>query len=201
MSEQGQKSLGGLLVAAGLSSRMGEFKPLLTLGSAPLLAHALKKLRDAGVEKLVVVTGHRAEALQPILEEFGAEAVHNAAYAATQMFDSVKLGLAALQGVDRVLLSPADCPAIAPETYRAVLASPAAIARPVYEGKPGHPVMLAGRLIPRLLADEGPMGLRGALERCGEAIDDVPVADPGILMDADTPEELEALRRYWEKRA
>ena len=71
-----------------------------------------------------------------------------------------------------------------------------ALACPVYQGQQGHPILLSAGLIPLILADYGEGGLRGALDRCGQAMTQIAVEDPGTLHDADTPQDFSALLDY-----
>ena len=60
---------------------------------------------------------------------------------------------------------------------------------PVCEGKPGHPILLRSSLIDSILKDDGSSGLEGAVEHCGTPMYFLNVEDPGIIHDADTPED------------
>ena len=87
-----------LIVAAGMSSRMGQFKPLLSIGSISIAQRVVASLRQAGISKVVMVTGCNATALERHLAENDVIFLRNEAYETTQMFDSVKIGLEYLQG-------------------------------------------------------------------------------------------------------
>ena len=50
--------IGGVILAAGLSSRMKDFKPLLPIGNTTFIKRLILQMRTVGVEKIVVVTGH-----------------------------------------------------------------------------------------------------------------------------------------------
>ena len=188
---------GALIVAAGMSSRMGDFKPMLNIGSISIAQRVIATFQQAGVEKIVMVTGYNAAALERHLAGNGVVFLRNENFETTQMFDSARIGLAYLRDkCDRVLFTPVDIPLFTAATVQALLASAAALACPVCEEKTGHPTLIASRLIDRILADRGEGGLRGALERCGAEMVCVPVEDRGILHDADTPEDYRALLAY-----
>ena len=188
---------GAVVVAAGMSSRMGDFKPMLNIGSISIAQRIIATLRQAGVDRIVMVTGYNALALERHLANNGVIFLRNENYEHTQMFDSAKIGLAYLQGkCDKILFTPVDIPLFTADTVRAVLGSGAELAFPVCEGRPGHPIMLSSPLIPALLADSGEEGMQGALSRCGGEMTPVPVEDAGILHDADTPEDYRALLKY-----
>lgn len=188
---------GAVIVAAGMSSRMGDFKPMLNIGSISIAQRVLATFQQAGVEKIVMVTGYNATALEKHLANNGIVFLRNEEYEHTQMFESAKLGLGYIQDkCDRVLFTPVDIPLFTAATVHSLLESGAELACPVCQGQTGHPILIASHLIDAILKDEGEGGLRGALERCGAAMKEIPVSDQGILHDADTPQDYKALLRY-----
>ena len=188
---------GALIVAAGMSSRMGDFKPMLNIGSISIAQRVVATFQQAGVDKIVMVTGYNATALERHLAGNGIVFLRNERYETTHMFDSARIGLDYLKDkCDRVLFTPVDIPLFTAATVQALLASGAPLAAPVCGGETGHPTLIASELIPALLADSGEGGLRGAMERCGAQTELIPVQDRGILHDADTPEDYRALLAY-----
>ena len=186
-----------LIVAAGMSSRMGDFKPMLNIGSISIAQRVVASLQQAGVEKIVMVTGYNAVQLERHLSGLGIVFLRNENYEHTQMFESACIGLSYLADkCDRLLFTPVDIPLFTAATLQQLLGSDAPLACPVCDGKRGHPILIASSLIGRILSDSGHDGLRGALERCGAPMTEIPVEDRGILHDADTPEDYKALLRY-----
>lgn len=84
---------GALIVAAGKSSRMGDFKPMLQLGSISIAQRVINNFRQAGISKIVVVTGYNADALERHLASNHVIFLRNEDYETTHMFDSVRIGL------------------------------------------------------------------------------------------------------------
>ena len=186
-----------LIVAAGMSSRMGDFKPLLNIGSISIAQRVVATFQQAGVDKIVMITGYNATLLERHLSGNGVVFLRNEDYRTTQMFDSVCIGLRYLRDkCDRVLFTPVDIPLFTAATVRALLETDAELACPAVEGETGHPTLIAAPLFDRILADPGDQGLRGALERCGAELRLLPVEDRGVLHDADTPEDYKALLKY-----
>ena len=186
-----------LIVAAGMSSRMGDFKPLLNIGSISIAQRVVATFQQAGVEKIVMITGYNALLLERHLSGNGIVFLRNEEYETTHMFDSVCIGLRYLRDkCDRVLFTPVDIPLFTAATVRALLDSDADLACPAVGDETGHPILIAASLIDRILADPGERGLRGALENCGVPLRRIPVSDLGILHDADTPEDYRALLHY-----
>ena len=113
------------------------------------------------------------------------------------MFDSVKIGLSyLLDKCDKVLFTPVDVPLFTARTVKTILDSGAPLAVPMCEGKQGHPILIASRLIPEILRDSGGMGLKGAMDRCSEPLLRIDVEDFGTIHDADTPEDFFQLVDY-----
>ena len=186
-----------LITAAGMSSRMGDFKPMLNIGSISIAQRVIATFQQAGIDRIVMVTGFQAAALERHLAGNGIVFLRNENYQTTQMFESVCIGLRYLQDkCDRVLFTPVDIPLFTSATVKALMASGAELASPVCDGVAGHPTLISSSLFEAILSDSGEGGLRGALDRCGARLEQVPVMDKGILHDADTPEDYEALLAY-----
>ena len=186
-----------LIVAAGMSSRMGDFKPMLSIGSISIAQRVVATFQQAGIRKIVMVTGFNAVTLERHLAGSSVIFLRNDEYATTQMFDSVKIGLTYLQDkCSAVLFTPVDIPLFTAATVRALVDSGGALACPVCQGETGHPLFIHAELFDRILADSGEGGLKGAVERCGAQMRQIPVDDPGTLHDADTPADFSALVDY-----
>lgn len=189
--------IGALIVAAGMSSRMGQFKPMLSIGSISVAQRIVATLSQAGVSKIVMVTGYNATMLERHLSGNGIIFLRNENYETTQMFDSVKIGLAYLRGkCDKVLFTPVDVPLFTARTAKIILESGADLACPMCQGRQGHPILIANSLIPEILGDCGEQGLKGAMDRCSVPLVRIDVEDPGTIHDADTPEDFSALVNY-----
>ena len=185
---------GAVVVAAGMSSRMGDFKPMLSIGEISVAQRVVATLRQAGAERVVVVTGYNADELERHLSKSGGVFVRNEEYRTTEMFDSALIGLKYIRGkCDRILFTPVDVPLFTAATVRGLLDSGAELACPVCGGQRGHPILMSPNVVDRLLRDSGEDGLKGALGRCGVPMTLVDVPDPGILHDADTPEDYRQL--------
>lgn len=186
--------IGALIPAAGMSTRMGDFKPLLLLGPATMAERLIAAFRGAGADEIVMVTGFQAERMERVLAGSGVTFIRNEAYAQSDMFASARLGLSYLvPRCDRILFTPVDVPLFSTATVKALLDSEAEIACPTFHGMRGHPLLLSKDAAARLLEDGGEDGMRGAIARCGVQVTEVPVIDEGILRDADTPQDFQRL--------
>lgn len=199
--------------AAGLSSRMGAFKPLLDLNGKPLICRTLDSLWAGGAETICVVTGHRAEELEAAAAAPDVRFVRNPDYAQNGMLESVQIGLKALFGKGRqtaaehpfdfVFILPGDIPLAGPQTMQALKTaaeSGALIARPSHKGRAGHPALLSNSMVAELLQYKGPDGLRGFLKGHLAETVFVETDDPAILADADTPEDYQKVLELKKKR-
>ena len=190
-----------VISAAGLSSRMGDFKPLMKLGEYTMAEHLIRSFLQAGVTELVIVTGHRAKELEQALSDYPVHFVHNPRYAETQMFDSIKLGFMALSAqAESVFFTPIDVPLFSVRTLHTLTESEFPIVLPSFHGKTGHPILLRRDVIPKLMDYSGNRGLRGAMEESTFPIVRLEVPDEGTVHDADTPEEFETLRSLYQNR-
>ena len=192
------EKLGGLILAAGLSSRMGEYKPLIDVDGRSMIGRVIDMMRNAGAERIVVVTGHRREELEAHLQKEAVEFVFNPDYATTQQLESLKLGLAALsKRCEQIMISPADVPLVHPDTVKALMELDGDFVRPLFDGAPGHPVFLKADWIPYIMSYDGPGGLKGAVESNERMhLISLEVTDQGVVLDNDTKEDLERLFRW-----
>lgn len=186
--------IGAVIVAAGMSTRMRQFKQLMKVGEMTMAERVIDNFKRAGVGEIVMVTGYRAGLLEKALSGSGITFLHNDSYETTEMFDSAKIGLAYLKNrCRRVLFCPVDIPFFTVETVGRVMESDALLACPVCRGRTGHPIAIDARLIPALLEYRGEGGLKGAIDDLGVETDLIDVDDPGALMDADTKEDFRKL--------
>ncbi len=189
----------GLVLAAGSSTRMGAGNKLLQLvRGEPLLRHAVKAQLAARTAPVIVVTGHQQDEVRAALSGLDVGFVHNPAYG-EGLATSLKAGLAALPAeVAGVVVSLGDMPnvtaGVIDRLAQAFADRPEALAVvPTLLGQRGNPVLLARRLFPEVAKLSGDQGARRLIDGAGEAVEEVPLDDPAIALDIDTPEALKAL--------
>jgi molybdenum cofactor cytidylyltransferase len=192
-----------VLPAAGASRRMGRPKLLLPFRGEPLVASVVASLRAGGVVGIVLVTAADDDELRDWARQAGVATAVNPA-PERGMLSSIQEGIAALGGADALarrgdvlLVSPADLPRLDPqsvaELLRRMAAAKAPLAVPVYQGKRGHPLALAPALIPEILDLDPEVGLKQLRDRHEAELLEVPVDDPGVVWDVDTPADYESL--------
>lgn len=186
--------IGGMILAAGLSQRMGDFKPLMPLRDKTLIENTIDSMLMCGITTVTVVLGYRGQQVEKILRSrYIGDAltlVYNNEYATTDMLTSVKIGLSAMPQCDAFFLLPGDMPVVSKQTflavYRAMPHTAPGIVFPTLEGYRKHPPLIDSRFIPEILRYDGQQGLRGFWSLHEEAVVTVPVDDVGCWTDLDT---------------
>lgn len=188
-----------VILAAGRSARLGQFKPMLPLGGICVLEQVVATFRTAGVAALIVVTGYRAGELRPLLAPLPVQAVFNEAYR-EGMFSSVQAGLRMLPpACEAFFIHPADIPLVRSQTVGRMSAAFAdrkpPVLYPTFEGRRGHPTLIRRDLLPDILAWHGAGGLQAFLENRVSDSRELPVADEAVLLDMDTEADYRRLRK------
>jgi CTP:molybdopterin cytidylyltransferase MocA len=184
----------GLVLAAGAGTRFGgAVKQLAPLRGRPLLEHAVAAmLAVPALDPVLVVLGHAADEILRAADLGEAEVVACEDWASGQSA-SLRCGLAALAGADAVVVTLGDQPFITPQVIAAALDQLAGhdAVRAVYDGTPGHPVVLGPRVLAAAGELAGDQGARDLLSRFH-----VKRWEAGHLasaVDVDTQEELSRL--------
>ncbi|HBR07127.1 MAG TPA: phosphohydrolase [Desulfovibrio sp.] len=196
---------GAVILAAGLSTRMHGFKPLLPLGGKSLLAQAGDLFRRAGAQEIVAVTGHRAAEVRAEAARLGLKTAHNPDFE-SGMFSSVRAGLAALSpGLEAAFVLPVDIPLVRLCTLRQMLErlerlpfGVVEVFTPWFRGEPGHPPLLRSGAVARVLESPAGENLRAVL--AGLSQERLDTADSGILFDLDTDADYTRALHLWERR-
>ncbi len=189
-----RRGVSAIVLAAGLSSRMGRSKPLLLLNGTPLLTHALNALRASDVAEIVVVLGAQADRVRHEIPLESTCVVVNPDFA-QGMSTSIRAGLRAVSpDSDAFLIVLADQPLVSSSTYNSLVArleaTAARVLVPTFAGVRGNPVLLHRSLSSEVESITGDVGCRQVLAAHAEEVVEVPVDDPGVLVDIDTVEEL-----------
>jgi molybdenum cofactor cytidylyltransferase len=185
-----------IVLAAGLSRRMGRPKLLLELRGRPVIRHAVECVIAAGIRQVVVVTGPEQEALARALDGLDVRFAVNPTPEAGQG-TSVGVAVSALAaGTDSVLIALGDQPRVPAEVIPALIealkAPGKAIAVPRYADGLGNPVLFAASVFPELRALGGDRGARAVVERDPSRLAIVDIRSP-MPRDIDTPEDYESL--------
>lgn len=190
-------TVSAILLAAGLSTRMGRPKPLLPWQDATLLEFQVAQLAAAGVGDIVVVLGHEADAVREHVRQ-PARAVLNPDYAEGRA-SSLRTGATTTpDDVEAIVILGVDQPRPAEIIARLLQEHRSrgnAITLPTHEAHRGHPIVLAGALLTELRqVQEQTLGLREVLEQYADAIVEVEFETPVVLLDLNTTADYERAR-------
>lgn len=187
-------TLAAAVLAAGASARMGALGPkalLRTREGETFLERAVARCASVEADPILVVTGAHALSAPP-----PAQVVPNPDWPRGQL-SSLQAALRVLpaHGPEALLVVLVDHPLVALPTFehlREALAGGggAGLIRPVHKGRRGHPIVVTRALFAELLAAPPDGGARPVFNRHAAHAVDVPVDDPGILADLDTPADL-----------
>lgn len=194
---KGVRKVAGIILAAGEGSRMGRTKQLLPFRGKTILECVVDNALGAKLDQVVVVLGHQAELLKPLLEGKGVDAVINPRYREGQS-TSLKAGLDALPNdTDAVLFLLGDQPLITPALIDQIIAayhtSGSPIVMPVNEGKRGNPVLFSRETFAGIQALSDDCGARPLFQEYASRLLALPIADPAIHFDVDTEEDYRRL--------
>ena len=186
-------AIAAIILAAGLSERMGRFKPLLPLGPQRVVERVVRLFQGAGLEEILVVVGQRAPDVRQAVSPLQVHCVENPDFR-DGMFTSVLTGIRALPPHCRAFfVHPVDIPLVRTQTVKRLISAfndaSAAVVYPSFDGKRGHPPLIQSSLATRILKWDGTGGLQGFLQGCDAGSFELAVADEAVMMDLDTPED------------
>jgi molybdenum cofactor cytidylyltransferase len=183
-----------IMLAAGRSRRMDHWKMTLPLGKASLIEASVGAALEV-CSRVVLVAGYRSGELLGLFRGQGrVEVVVNPQYE-QGMFSSVRCGCREVRS-RLFFLALGDMPLVQSETYRLLAAQAESVGSvpvliPRYRGKKGHPLLLSREVGRRILAAPPEWSLREVLAEVPNLL--VPVEDPHVLQDVDTPEDYRGL--------
>ena len=188
--------IAGIILAAGLGSRMGGAKVLLPWHGRPLVRHLAEVALGSHLDETLIVTGYRADEVAAVLQELPIRVIHNPNYL-SGLSSSLRAGIAALpEHAGGVLIMLADQPLLTSPVIDTLLQAywktSAPVVAPCAGGLRGNPVLFARALFPALLETAGDEGARAVVGAYRDQVHCVEV-DEAILQDVDTPEAYAAL--------
>ncbi len=189
------KRIAAVVLAAGLSRRMGVNKLTLSLDGKPVIRHALDSIAASRLAGTTIVLGHEAGAVQAALAGVAAHFVVNEDFAGG-LSTSLKAGLAALApDMDGAMIFLGDMPDIAPDLIDRMIAAfnpdaGRAIVVPKRDGRRGHPVLWGRQFFAAISRKaQGDSGAKNLLEQQAAFIAEVQADSDGVLRDLDTPDD------------
>ncbi len=187
--------ISAIVLAAGVSRRMGKTKQLLEWEGKALLRHVLENIRPSGVEELILVLGYQAEKIEEAMDTGGMKVVLNRNYQ-DGMITSIREGVKNLdETAEAFFIVLADQPGVKPEVYDRMIrayraaAPPKNIVLPTYCGRRGHPALFSAKYKTEAFRMEGDIGFRRVVQEHPEDILEVEMETDSVLQDIDTPED------------
>lgn len=172
----------GIILAAGLSSRMGKYKMTLDIGGKTLLERCIDSMYEY-CNRVIIVGGYRFEDIRCIADNYTkVDLIYNKNYT-EGMSSSIRHAFSNLIE-EKFFFIPGDYALINKNTYGTMLEEEGDIIIPAYEGEKGHPVMMKSLYAEHYLNDNRGITLRDFIRETGYKT--VDVDDEGVLLDLDT---------------
>lgn len=191
--------LGAVVLAAGLSTRMGMPKMLMDWGKKKIIEQVVDTLHAAGLSEIVVVTGSLESEIKTILDDRNVTIVINPRFANGEMIHSLQVGLDGFsEGIDAAMVVLGDQPFIKTETIKKVMDAYMHgrdyIIMPSVKNRRGHPWIIRKNLWNEVKQIKPPDTMRDFFRNYHELIKYVSIDDPAIIQDMDTPDDYQRLR-------
>jgi molybdenum cofactor cytidylyltransferase len=205
MNDIPRGAVAAIVLAAGMSQRMGRLKPLLPFGDKPMLARVVETLqRSEAIHPIIVVTGNAASQIENALSEYSVQFAHNENFASGGMLSSVQTGMRALPNdAAAFFLVLGDQPAVNASTLNALRQAwqqtQAPVVLPLHAGRRGHPVLFDRRCIQEIMSLPTDATLKNVVQAHATQAVEVAVPDDGVLHDVDTPLDYERALRAWQR--
>jgi molybdenum cofactor cytidylyltransferase len=201
-SPKARPRIAALVLAAGLSRRMGAANKLLAVmpDGRTMIAQTVDHVLASAAQPVFVVTGHQDGLIREALSNRPVRFIHAPDFH-TGMAASLQAGVAALAGdIGAVMICLGDMPLVTRETFDRILSAHDAgegrdIIIPTFDGQRGNPVLWGRRFFPELLNLSGDAGARQILHNHMEFVSECPVNTDSVLRDFDTPEMLATLSK------
>lgn len=199
------KQITCIIPAAGLSSRMGDFKPLMDLNGIPMIERTVNSMLSAGVSKCIIVLGYRGEEIEALLKNnTNIEFIYNKKYNETDMLYSIKLGIKYLinsvSSISGSLILPADMPMVSSYTISHLidhfLNNSFDVVFPTYNFKKKHPPIISKNCFKYIVDFNQDGGLKQALKKFENNTNYLEINDVGCCLDADTKLEFSNLKEF-----
>ena len=191
--------MAGIVLAAGMSTRMGQLKQLLPLGGRAAIEW-IAEVVGQRLDEVVVVLGHRAEEIAPVLAAYPVRWVVNADYQ-MGMLSSVQCAVRAVDTESDYLICLGDQPRLSGAVVEQVLQARTQVDEgiiiPTANGKRGHPILIRNAYRGEILGLSLDVGLNAVTRGHPEDTYELPVAEEAILTDMDTPADYQRELAHW----
>ncbi len=186
-----------VVLAAGLGRRMGSAKMLADFDGKPMIVATVENVLASGVDEVIVVTGHESEKVVAALGGMKVRRVHNPDFE-SGMASSLRVGVEAVKSADAAVIILGDMPRVPAAVIDRLIAAfnpteHRSIVVPTHKGQFGNPVLWGSEHFELLTGMQGDKGARSLIAGLKSEATEIE-ADAGVLMDADTPDDLARLK-------
>ncbi|NLB51526.1 MAG: nucleotidyltransferase family protein [Syntrophomonadaceae bacterium] len=195
----------GLVLAAGLSSRMGTNKMLIKVNGSVIIEKTIAVLMESPISNITIVLGNCSNEIMKALEYYPVNFIYNPDYE-SGMSSSIKCGIkwaAEQSDIEAVLVILGDMPFIKNDTISFLIEeykkNNSAIIVPRYKGRNGHPVLFSREMFQYILTIKGDNGAREVINNFSDQVLFLDVDDPGITIDLDTKQDIVNIFKDFEK--
>jgi molybdenum cofactor cytidylyltransferase len=190
-----------VVLAAGFSRRMQQFKPLLSLGNETIADHLIATFLRSGVD-VYLVSGYRQSELLAGIKTWDIRIVENPDYH-LGMFSSIQAGIRALKGNYRAaFIAPVDIPLVSHATISKLMLAadknPGKVIHPTFQGDRGHPPLIPAEIFPAISSYRRDGSLKSVLHVYKDSAVDIQVSDSNILFDIDDQADYEKLLKRFQ---
>lgn len=185
--------ISAIILAAGMSTRMGRPKQLLKVGNSTLIRIVTENVLLSNIDELVVVTGYQQKKVTEAIDDLPVRVVFNQGYKDGQG-TSLSLGIRTISScANAFMIFMVDQPMISASLINMIIGEfqnrDCAVLRPVYNGTPGHPVIFNKSLDEELKNLDGDEGARQVLKRLADRVEYIEAPDEAVIFDIDTPKD------------
>ncbi len=185
--------ISAIILAAGMSNRMGRPKQLLKVGSSTLIQIITENVLLSNVDELLVVTGHQQKKVSAAIKDLPVRVVFNQRYKDGQG-TSLALGVKSIsESATAFMVFMVDQPMISASLINMIIGEfqnrDCVALRPVYNGLPGHPVIFSSSLREELINLSGDEGARQVLKKLADRVEYIEATDEAVIFDIDTPKD------------
>lgn len=208
-SEQCPPCITAIVLAAGLSRRMGtQNKLLLTIGNQSLIEKVVDKVAGSRVQEVLVVLGHEAAKMRRTLRNKPIKMVKNPLYQ-LGMTTSIQAGIqATLEETKGYMIVLGDLMKIESEDLNLLIhtfevqieKNPQVIVLPVFEGNKGNPIIFSSYYRETILQHKEMNGCKGIVQAHSDQVVKIEMPDNHVVLDIDTPDDYQALLEKQEKK-
>lgn len=196
-----QRPIGAIVLAGGMSTRMGQPKVLLPWSNGKtIIEHIIEQLIRSRVDQIVVVTGPTHDEVKALLKPMGVKVSYNRSYRTGEMLSSLKTGLRAMPDhIAATMIVLGDQPRLQPKVIYKVMKAYAEgeghLIAPSFQMRRGHPILVSRRYWPEFFNLPRTGSPRDVINAHQDEIHYINVETDSVLRDVDTPDDYDQERK------